>query len=102
MHLYWYNESQPVNLEALNEYSWNKTNGVRSFNTAFAEYTLLKGLTVKSQWSWDFQHFLNEDYQHPFVAPTANGLLIIGRNDRSNWTGNNSLAPTSILSENIP
>lgn len=89
--LFWFNEDAPVNIEALNERSWNKTGGLRTFNTAFAEFSILEGLSVKSQWSWDFQHYRNEDYKHPHVAPSDNGLLIIGRTQRSNWSGNNFL-----------
>ena len=95
--LFWYNENYPVNLEALDQHSWNKTGGIRTFNTGFAEYDLFGGLSVRSQWSWDYQHYLNEDYKHPYVSPSANGLLIIGRQDRSNWSGNNSLNYTTNL-----
>ncbi|MFW5758781.1 MAG: SusC/RagA family TonB-linked outer membrane protein [Bacteroidota bacterium] len=87
--LYWYNEDNPTNIQALNERSWDKTGGMRTLNTGFAEFKIPEGLTINSLWSWDFQHYLNEDYKHPFVAPSDNGLLIIGRYDRSNWSGNN-------------
>ncbi len=89
--LFWFNEDNPTNIHALNERSWDKTGGVRTLNSGFAEFKILEGLTIKSLWSWDFQHYLNEDYKHPFVAPSDNGLLIIGRYDRSNWSGNNSV-----------
>jgi len=89
--LFWYNENAPINIEALDQHSWNKTEGMRTFNTAFAQFELFDGLAIKSQWSWDFQHYRNEDYKHPYVAPSDNGLLIIGRYQRSNWSGNNYL-----------
>ncbi len=89
--IYWYDQSRPVNIEALNEHSWIKNGGFRTFNTAFLDYKLMKGLSFHSLLSWDFQHYLNEDYKHPFVAPAENGFLIISRYDRSNWSSNNYL-----------
>lgn len=88
---FWFNQDQPVNIAALNQHSWDKTEGMRTFNTAFVELDLIEGLTLGSRWSWDYQHYRNEDYKHPYVAPAENGLLIIGRMDRNNWTGNNFL-----------
>lgn len=84
---FWYNQSQPVNIAALNQHSWDLTEGMRTFNTALATYELPFGLSIGSRWSYDYQHYRREDYKHPYVAPAENGLLIIGRIDRSNWTG---------------
>ncbi|MGC9343572.1 MAG: SusC/RagA family TonB-linked outer membrane protein, partial [Bacteroidales bacterium] len=88
---YWFNQSEPANIEALNEYSWNKSGGYRTFNVAYLDYRIFKGLSFHSQWSWDFQHYLHEDYKHPYVAPAENGLMIISRYDRSNWSTTNYL-----------
>ncbi len=90
--MYWYSQDHPVNIEALNRYSWNRSGGYRTFNKAFLQFEFIEGLMFRSDWSWDFQHFLHEDYQHPFVAPAENGLLIINRSDRSNWSSNQYLA----------
>lgn len=84
---FWYNQSQPVNIAALNQHSWDLTEGMRTFNTAFAQYDLPLGFSIGSRWSYDYQYYRREDYRHPYVAPAENGLLIIGRIDRSNWTG---------------
>ncbi len=83
---FWYNQDHPVNIVALNQHSWDLTEGMRTFNTAFAQYELPLGFSVGSRWSFDYQYFRREDYKHPYVAPAENGLLVIGRINRSNWT----------------
>lgn len=93
--LYWYNYQNEVNIKALNEYSYNKSDVLRTLDQAWAEYTFFKGLALRSEWSIDYQYTHNEDYRHPYVFPSGvgtrsgNGRVLQSRYDVNNWMTNN-------------
>jgi len=94
---YWYNfTSYDVNFIAKSQYKSNHNRNTDILNVAYINIEPIKNLNLRSEWSYKYHTFFNENYSHPVILPpgfgesTGDGRVTVGRGENRAWNTNNT------------
>lgn len=95
---YWYDfSSYDVNFIATSQYRSKHNRDLDLLNIAYLSVDPIDGLNLRTEWSYRYHSFFNENYSHPIIVPPGfgdqgggDGQLTVGRGENIAWNTNNT------------